>query len=348
MKILVTGANGHIGSHTVRYLLEAGHEVVAFVRKSADLQSLEGLNVTLAKGDVSDAASIEQAIEGCEVVVHLAAVYKTWAKEPSEIIEPALVGAENIFSAAQKAGVKRVVYTSSMASVGVSESPVIRSDNDWNEDAQNPYYVAKTESEKKAREMAEAAGIELVVLCPTMVVGPLDFRTTPSTELVCKMANFQLPYLMTYHGGTNLVDVRDVAYVHAKAVDLPGVAGQRYIVGSDNVTSRDLGKLVKKLTGTSSIHVPLPRAMMLAVMGMMESLTNLFGVKPLVPKSLVHENVGRWAWYDCDKTYQDFNYKPRNFEETIGACLDWVSQTGQLKSGAAKRWGEKSPAFANK
>lgn len=336
MKILVTGANGHIGAHTVRLLLKAGHEVVAFVRETADLRTIEGLDMTLAKGDVSDAASIERAIEGCEVVVHLAAVYKTWAKEPSEIIEPALVGAENIFNAAKKAGVKRVVYTSSMAAVGVSESARARTPSEWNEDAKNPYYVAKTESEKKAREMADAAGIELVVLCPTIVVGPLDYRITPSTELVGKMANFQLPYLMTYHGGTNIVDVRDVAYVHAKAVDLPNIAGKRYIIGSENITSKELGQTVKKLTGTSPVHVPLPRGGMLAVMGMMESVSNLFGLKPLVPKSMVHENVGRWGWYECEDTYRTFDYKPRTLEQNVLACLNWLNELGELKASPLK------------
>ena len=104
-----------------------------------------------------------------------------------------------------------------------------------------------TESEKKARQLADAAGIELVVLCPAMVIGPLDYRITPSTELILKMANFQLPYLMTYSGGTNLVDVRDVAFVHAKAVDAENVAGERFIIGSENVTSQQIGKLNSNL-----------------------------------------------------------------------------------------------------
>lgn len=347
MKVLVTGANGHIGAHTVRELLKAGHQVVAFVRESADLRSLQELDVTFAKGDVTNPESLEKAVAGCEAVVHLAAVYKTWAKDPAEIVEPAVKGAENIFNAAQKAGVKRVVYTSSMASVGVSETARARTADEWNEDAKNPYYVAKTESEKKARQLADAAGIELVVLCPTMVVGPMDYRITPSTELILKMANFQLPFLMTYNGGTNLVDVRDVAYVHAKAVDADGVAGGRYIIGSDNVTSRDIGRMIKSLTGTGTIHVPLPRGIMLAQMGMMESLFKLFGMRPLVPTSLVHENVSRWAWYDCSNTYQDFAYQPRPFKNVVANCLAWLEEQNLLKPAVEKRWQAAKPAFTS-
>lgn len=348
MKVLVTGANGHIGAHTVRFLLQAGHEVVAFVRETADLRTLDGLDVTFARGDVTDEASIEKAIQGCEVVVHLAAVYKTWAKDPADIVEPAVKGAENIFQAAKNAGVKRVVYTSSMASVGVSKTPVARSAQDWNEDARNPYYVAKTESEKKARQLADEAGIELVVLCPTMVVGPLDYRITPSTELILKMANFQLPYLMTYHGGTNLVDVRDVAMVHAKAVDQQGVAGKRFIIGSDNISSRQVGVMLKALTGTRTIHVPLPRGLMLGIMGFMESAMKLFGLRPLVPKSLVYENVGRWAWYECESTYQAFDYRPRDFKTLVSGCLEWLEQQGLLKSAVEKRWQHNKPVFSSK
>jgi dihydroflavonol-4-reductase len=322
----------------VRFLLEAGHQVVAFVRETADLRTLEGLDVTLARGDVTDPASIERAIEGCDVVVHLAAVYKTWAKDPAEIVEPAVQGAEHIFKAAKKAGVKRVVYTSSMASVGVSATPAERTAADWNEDARNPYYVAKTESEKKAQQLADQYGIELVVLCPSMVVGPLDYRITPSTELLLKMANFQMPYLMTYTGGTNLVDVRDVALVHARAVDQDNVAGKRFIIGSDNVSSREIGILMKSLTGTRAVHVPLPRGMMLASIGLMESLMKLFGLRPLVPKSLVHENVGRWAWYDCEDTYEAFGYRPRDFRQVVSGCLEWVHQQGLLKPAVARRW----------
>lgn len=338
MKVLVTGANGHIGSHTVRELLNAGHHVVALVRETADIRSLDGLTIDLVKGDVTDAESIEKAMAGCEVVVHLAAVYKTWAKNPEEILEPAVKGAEIIFTAAKKAGVKRVVYTSSIAAVGVNRSPQARSADQWNEDARNPYYVAKTESEKKARQLADEAGIELVVLCPSMVIGPLDYRITPSTELIMRMANFQLPYLMTYIGGTNLVDVRDVAYVHAKAVDLPGIAGERFVIGSDNVTSREIGKLVKELTGTPNVYVPLPRKMMLVVTGLIEAVTNLLGVRPLVPRSLVHENVGRWAWYDCEKTYKTFNYKPRGVREAVVGCLQWLSEQQKLKPAVENRW----------
>ena len=345
MKILVTGANGHIGSHTVRFLLEAGHEVVAFVRETADLRSLEGLDVTFAKGDITDPQSIEEAIEGCDVVVHLAAVYKTWARDPDEILEPAVKGAENMFRAAKKAGVKRVVYTSSMASVGVSRTPTPRTAAHWNEDARNPYYVAKTESEKKARQLADEYGIEMVVLCPTLVVGPLDYRITPSTELILKMANFQLPYLMTYTGGTNLVDVRDVAMVHARAVDHQDVAGKRFIIGSDNVSSREIGILIKALTGTRTIHVPLPRGTMLVILGGMESLMKLVGLRPLVPKSLVHENVGRWAWYDCEPTYETFGYRPRDFRQVVTGCLEWLQQQGLLKGSVEKRWNKNRPAL---
>ncbi|MCG8314958.1 MAG: NAD-dependent epimerase/dehydratase family protein [Pseudomonadales bacterium] len=331
MKVFVTGANGHIGSHTVRFLKEAGHEVVALVRETADTRSIQGLDLTLVKGDVTDAASIDKAMAGCDVVVHLAAVYKTWAQDPAEIVEPAIKGAEVIFKAAEKNGVKRIVYTSSIASVGVSDSPVVRTADQWNEDARNPYYVAKTESEKKARQLADAAGIELVVLCPAMVIGPLDYRITPSTELILKMANFQLPYLMTYSGGTNLVDVRDVAFVHAKAVDAENVAGERFIIGSENVTSQQIGKLIKKLTGTGSVHMPFPRGMMLVSIGAMEAILKVFKIKPLVPVSLVYENIGRWAWYDSEKTYKAFGYKPRGFEESVIASLQWLKEQGKLK-----------------
>ncbi|MBN2161112.1 MAG: NAD-dependent epimerase/dehydratase family protein, partial [Spirochaetes bacterium] len=223
MKILVTGANGHIGSHTVRFLLKDGHKVVAFVREGADVRSLEGLDVEFRMGDIRDSSAVESAVKGCNVIVHHAAVYKFWEKNHSDIIEPAIRGAENIFNVAKKAGVKRIVYTSSAASVGLNNGPECRTADDWNDDAKNPYYVAKTESEKIAWKIAKETGVEMVAICPCVVLGPQDYRITPSTEIINSMANSTLPHMMIFKGGYNIVDVRDVAYVHARAVDMKGI-----------------------------------------------------------------------------------------------------------------------------
>lgn len=338
MDVLVTGANGHVGSHTVAALVEAGHQVKALVREGADLSALSNVDVTLCRGDIMNAASLDKAVAGCEVVVHLAAVYKTWAKEAATIVEPALRGTENLFTAAQKAGVRRVVFTSSIAAVGVSKRPVLRDADDWNEDARNPYYVAKTESERAARALANTMGMELVVLCPSLVLGRLDYRMTPSTELIYCLANGQLPYAVTYPGGTNLVDVGDVALAQVKAVEQEGVAGRRFLVTSDNLESREIGRIIQQATGRFVPYVPLLREPTLTLLNPLEKLQKSVGMRPLVPASLLHENVKRWAWYDSSATWLQFEHRPKSAEQTIAHCLDWLLEQRLLRRKVAQYW----------
>lgn len=181
-RILVTGANGHIGAKIVRSLLKHGYEVVPFVRTTSDLRGLAPLNLTYAYGDVMDESSLLAAAEGCEAIIHTAAVYRYWAKDPEEIMKPALDGTRNMFNAAKKVGVKRIIYTSSVWAVGLSTAPdMLRTTKDWNTDSQNPYEVAKTQSEQVAWQMADEFGIPMIAICPNGVLGPYDFRPTPST-----------------------------------------------------------------------------------------------------------------------------------------------------------------------
>src|SRR5690554_1216226 len=155
MRVLVTGANGHIGAHVVRALLDEGHEVRAFMRKSSNQQGLEGLSIEPVYGDVMDPASLEQAVEGCVAVILLAVVYKTIARTAGAVVAPTIQGVTNLDPAAQKTGVQRILYTSSVASVGFYYDPTpYRTGNHWNADPHNPYYTAKTRSEQAAQSLA--------------------------------------------------------------------------------------------------------------------------------------------------------------------------------------------------
>ncbi len=234
-RILVTGANGHIGANTIRSLLRHGHEVVPFVRRNADLRGIEKLGLSYRYGDIRDRESLAAAVEGCDVVIHLAAVVKTWSKNPDEIIQPTLSGTRNIFSAAKQAGIMRLIYTSSVAAVGSAPSPgTVRTELDWNEDAQNPYYVAKVRSEREALRLSETLAVPTIRLCPAYVLGPYDYRITPTTAAIVDLINGTRP---TWEGGWNIVDVRDVAEAHAAAVDC-GEPGARYVVGGANLELR--------------------------------------------------------------------------------------------------------------
>ncbi|WP_020408074.1 NAD-dependent epimerase/dehydratase family protein [Hahella ganghwensis] len=334
MKVLVTGANGHIGSHVVKQLLEKEHQVVAFVRKGSDLRGLEGLSPELAHGDVMDKESVTKAAEGCDAIIHMAAVYKTIAKTAEEIVEPAIRGAESVFYAAKQHDIKRIVYTSSVASIGFSyDSNVLRTGNDWNEDAHNPYYVAKTQSEKTAQKLARENDIHLVVICPAIVLGPNDYRITPSNQIIMDWLN---GVGQTYKGGLNVVDVRDVAAAHVAAL-AQGENCKRYIVGGENILVKELGNRLKLLTGVKPIHLPTSRGMTLTFARVVETLCKLLHITPPFTYDLVYEVVGRYAYYDTAETVRELGIHPRYADDILPDTVNWLLSQNKIKPRVAAK-----------
>lgn len=334
MKVLVTGANGHIGANVCRELLQQGHSVRAFVRKSADMQGLAGLDIEIAQGDVMDVSALIAAAKGCDAIIHLAAVYKTIAKTPEEIVAPAVEGSKNVFAAAKQAGIKRIVYTSSIASIGFSDSPDhMRTGDDWNDDAQNPYYIAKTQSEKVAQQLSYDYDIELIVLCPALVLGAYDYRITPSNQLVRDLVNGKG---QTYRGGMNLVDVRDVASAHVAALT-KGVNRKRYVIGGSNVEVKKVGAILTRLTGVKPMHLATPRWFTLGMASMIEHSCKLLGAKPPLTRDLVYEVVERYGYYDCSETYTTFDITPRSTEEALKASLEWLIKLNRIKPAVIQK-----------
>lgn len=334
MKVLVTGANGHIGSHVVRLLLEQGHTVRAFVRSGADLRGLQGLDPEFAYGDVMDEQAVMAAATGCDAIIHMAAVYRTIAKTPEEIVEPAVRGAEIVFKAAAAHGISRVVYTSSVASIGFSYDPKrFLSNQDWNEDAHNPYYVAKTRSERTAQALARQYGIHLVVICPAIVLGPNDYRITPSNQLVMDWLNGKG---QTYPGGLNLVDVRDVAAAHVAALTR-GENGHRYIVGGENIPVRAIGDLLHRMTGVRPIYLPMGRAITLVFARIVEALCKLLRVTPPFTYDLVYEAVGRYCFFDTRETETVLGVHPRKAADSLRDAVQWLLEQNRLRPRVAER-----------
>ena len=212
-RILVTGANGHLGANTVRALLQKNYQVNAFVRNNSDLRSLVGLPVTYFFGDITDGEALTTAATGCDAIIHHAAVYKVWAKTPAEVMEPALEGTKNIFNAAAKAGIKRLVYTSSTYAIGTAKNPnLLLTEEDWNDQDNLPYGIAKTKSEQIAWELSEKFNVPMIVLCPAAIYGRYDYKVTPSHRLlvdVCRGLG------MTVKGVLSFVDARDAGELHA-------------------------------------------------------------------------------------------------------------------------------------
>lgn len=326
-RVLVTGANGHLGANTLRSLLTRGHEPVPFVRQESDLRGIEKLGLAYRYGDVMDAASVAAAAEGCQVIVHTAAVYLNWAKNPDDIVRPSVVGTRNVFQAAKQAGIRRVVFTSSTNAVGFSTRPdYVRTEKDWNEDAQNAYYVAKVRGEREAIRLSEELGIPTVRICPSAIVGPYDYRITPSTELILDMVNGEA---FSWRGALNYVDVQAVAEAHAAAVEI-GEPGQRYIVCGDNLDARQLAQIVERLTRVKSRHLPLGRSAALLMGSLLDIGAKLTGRQPTFSRSLAHEVVERYGLYDGSLANRTFGLHPLGAEEAIGNTIRWLFFLGKV------------------
>ncbi len=332
-RVLVTGSNGHIGSNTVRSLLKHGDEVVAFVRRNADLRGIESLGVETCYGDVTDENALLAAMQGCEVVIHHAAVYKTWAKDPDEIMRPAMTGTENVFRAAKNAGIRRLVYTSTILAMEPTRDPgkTIAPDS-WQHDALGAYPPAKTQSEQLAVRLSDLYGIPTICLCPAGVIGLCDFRITPSTRTVLQIANGTTS---TFPGGANNVHAADVGAVHAAAVRR-GEPGCRYLVGGANLTSQQQGKLISQYTGIPLRHMKIagPVAELVALLD--ETASKIRGAEPRITRASVHDILGKYYFFDPMPTYQVFGLIPHSAEEMIKDTLRWLLFLGQIRPDIAK------------
>lgn len=333
-RVLVSGANGHIGANTVRSLLRRGYEVVPFVRSTSNLRGIDKLGLSYRYGDVMDFPSLLEAAQGCDAIIHHATVYRMWARNPDDILQPAMVGTDNIFRAAREAGIRRLVYTSSMAAVGYLSEPVgLMPATAWNEAAKSPYYIAKTRSEREALRLSEEYGIPTIRLCPTHVVGPFDYGITPSTRTILNYVN---KTGTTFEGGTNYVHVFDVGEVHALAVER-GEPGSRYIVGGDNLHLKELSALITQLTGVKPAHLGItgPVAEMV---GTLVGFTSKFtGSEPPFDGKVIHDVVGRYGYFDCSPTNQTFGITPRGLKDVVSDTIRWLLFLGKIKPEVAGR-----------
>jgi len=332
MRVLVTGANGHLGCSVLRTLLDRGCHVVPYVRSTSDTQGIDGLGLTYARGDILDGDALTTAAAGCDAIINLAAVYRTFATDPEEIIRPAVQGIENVLRAAKANGVARVIHTSSIAAVGFGWGPDdIRNETHWNEMPLNAYYQAKTQSERRAWELAAELEVSMVTINPASIAGPFDFRITPSSRYLQGLAN---GIGGTPLGGTNYVDVRDVAHVLVEALER-GQPGERYLVAGENITYDRLNEIIVDLTGSKPARLAFPRWFVLAYGWVTERFARWTGREPAYSYDLLYETTGRYGWFDSAKAEKTFDYRARDARSAIGATLLWLADRGALDAAVA-------------
>jgi dihydroflavonol-4-reductase len=339
-RILLTGANGHLGANTVRALLRHGHQVVAFVRPAADLRGLAGLDIEYARGDVLDADSLIAAARGCGAIIHSAAAFRYWSREPETILNTGLAGAQNVFAAALQNRVRRIVYTSSTYAIGFGDRmDRPRSTDQWNEDPHSLYAIAKTRAEKAAWRLADETGIPMISLCASGMWGPYDYRITPAMRWIQGMVNGWLPIIDT---GGSFVDVRDAAETHARAVTM-GQPGQRYAIVGQDLAYADISRFITELTGIRHLHLNLGRRLTLLAGDLFELTGRLIGWEPIATRGFLEEAYGRYLVADGRPADKAFDLRPCPAEQTIADAIRWLLHTGAIWRWRSRQLKEKFP-----
>ncbi len=333
MNALVTGANGLIGTNLVRELLGAGYGVRALVRPTSDIRGLENLPVELVQGDVLNAESLRGATHGCDLAFHTATVFSYWGMSPSSLEQLAVDGTINVIEAAYRAGIRRVVLTSSSVVFGSSTRPSVRNETSHlDEQDSAPYILAKALQERAALEYAAKVGVELVAVCPTMTVGPFGYRLGPSNGIIVSYLRDELR--TTYPGGCNIVSVADVAKGHRLAAE-KGLPNERYILGSENLKWRNIHQTISELCGVPGPHWEANHTLSFLAATGHELASRVTGTPPLVTRTQA-EMVGRYYWYDHTKAAA-LGYRPAPARQALAEAISWLSAgphiSRQLRAG---------------
>ncbi len=328
MKALVTGATGFVGAHVARALAEQGADLRLLVRQSSNLLNLEGLVADTVVGDLRDAASLDKAVAGCDAVFHVAADYRLWTREPEEMYRSNVEGTRSLLAAARKSGVRRVVYTSSVATVGFSSDGTLATEDSPVSltDMIGPYKRSKFMAEQVATE-ANGDGMEVVVVNPTTPVGERDVKPTPTGRIILDFLKRRFPaYVDT---GLNLVDARECARGHIMAYE-KGRGGHRYILGGENLTLKQILDKLAVATGLPSPSVKLPYAAALMAGVVDEMVTGrLLGREPRATIDAVR--MGRKKMFVASaKAERDLGWKVVAVDPALRRAIDWFRGNGYV------------------
>lgn len=315
---LVTGASGFVGWHVARLLLERGHRVRALVRASS---SIPDLDVEIVRGDLRDPDSLAIAAQGCELVFHVAADYRLWSRHSGEMYRSNVDGTRNMLTAAQAAGVERVVYTSTVGCIGVPDGGVGDENHPVSLDQMSGAYKrSKFMAEQVALEFARA-GLPVVIVNPTAPMGDHDFKPTPTGQIVADFVRGAMPaYIDT---GINVVNVRDVALGHVLACER-GRVGERYILGSENLTLGQILRQLAEITGRKAPTVELPWFVAYAAGAITTGLAYLTNIPPRVPLEAVRM-AKKKMWVSHEKAARELGYTPCPARSALADAVQWFA-----------------------
>lgn len=327
-KVLVTGATGFVGANVARLLVERGADVRVLARPTSDRGNLIGLPVEIAEGDLRDAESIRRAVAGCGRVFHVAADYRFWARDPRELYASNVQGTVNVLEACLAAGVERVVYTSTVGTIGLSALPRPCDETTPLLPGQltSHYKRSKLEAERAALGYV-AKGLPLVVVNPSAPIGPWDARPTPTGQILVDFARGKLPAIVDT--GLNVVHVRDVAEGHLLAAER-GRVGERYILGHQNMTLAEIAQELSELTGRPPPRLRLPYAVAWAAGAVSTALADWVTHRPPAVALEAVRMSRRRMFFDASKAVRELGLPQTPVRQAFADALAWFEARGVI------------------
>lgn len=320
MKTFVTGATGFIGASIVRELLKDGREVRALVRAGSDTANLNGLDVEPWRGDLRDRSSLVQGLKGCDVLYHAAADYRLWTRTPQEMYRINVEGTSAILEAALENGLSKVVYTSSVGTLGnpgdgtpgTETTPVTLAD-------MVGHYKKSKFLAERAAERFVGQGLPLVIVNPSTPVGPLDIKPTPTGKIIVDFLNRRMPaYLDT---GLNIIAVEDCARGHILA-EHKGCIGEKYILGNADLTLSAIFGLLAEITGLAAPRVRLPYLPILLAAYLNEGISAVTGKEPLIPLAGVRM-AAKFMFFDSSKAVRELGLPQTPVRDALKRAVEW-------------------------
>jgi dihydroflavonol-4-reductase len=325
--VLVTGASGFVGAAVARAVLARGFKTRVLMRPNANRANVADLDVEPVEGDMRDVESMTRALTGARYLFHVAADYRLWARDPSEIERNNLTGARATMQAALNAGVERVVYTSSVAALKPGNGKAVdETSRHTPESAIGAYKRSKLVAEREVERMVAEEGLPAVIVAPSTPIGPRDIKPTPTGRIIVEAASGKMPAFVDT--GLNLVHVDDVAQGHLAALDR-GKIGENYILGGADVSLQSMLADIARLTGRKPPKIRLPRAPLFPLAYGAEALARLTGQEPMLTADALR--MSRYhMFFSSAKAEAELRYRARPYFEGLEDAVAWFGANGYL------------------